>query len=100
MLVLLKEYNLDKFNVSIYTKKEYYIPSHTYDNMGNIKEYETSEVVSSETLESLTAHLNNETYPRGIVEALEVLNGVKKIVISNKDNNILVVSANGSLDDE
>lgn len=80
MLKLIKEYNLDKFNVSVYTTTE------------------ESTVVSSETLDSLTLNLNNETYPRGIVETLEVLTGVKRVVVSDKLNNVLVISTNGLLE--
>jgi len=80
MLKLIKEYNLDKFNVSVYTTTE------------------ESTVVSSETLDSLTLNLNNETYPRVIVETLEVLTGVKRVVVSDKLNNVLVISTNGLLE--
>lgn len=82
MLKLIKTYDLDKFNVNVY------------------KVSKESEVVSSETLDSLTVNLNNEIYPRGIVETLEVLPGVKRITVSDKLNNILVTSTNGLLADE
>jgi hypothetical protein len=82
MLELIKEYNLDKFNVKIY------------------KNAENSDVVDIETIDSLTTTLNNQDYPRGIVETLQSLAGVKKISVSDKDNNILVVSANELLESD
>jgi hypothetical protein len=80
MLETIKEYNLDKFKVKVE------------------KALNDTNVVSLEVLDSLTTKLNNEVYPRGIVETLEVLDGVKRITVSDHDNNILIMSTNELLD--
>jgi hypothetical protein len=81
MLETIKEYNLDKFKVKVE------------------KALNDTNVVSLEVLDSLTTKLNDEVYPRGIVETLEVLDGVKRITVFDHENNILVISTN-ELDDE
>jgi len=81
MLETIKEYNLDKFKVKVE------------------KALNDTNVISLEVLDSLTTKLNDEVYPRGIVETLEILDGVKRITVSDHENNTLIISTN-ELDNE
>lgn len=75
---LIKTYNLTKYKVDVFNKND---------------------PVDSNLLDSLETQLDNETYPRGIVEILEVIPNVKKIIVYSLNNKTLLQSTNG-LDEE
>lgn len=49
-------------------------------------------------LSSTTEVLNSKEYPRGIVETLEIIEGVVKIEVFDKESNTLLLSSSLSLE--
>ena len=76
-LVLIKTLTLDKFTVEIYALPDNSIDVSMFDGM--------------------TDNLNAKEYPRGVVETLETIEGVMKLMVYNKDSNELLL-ASGFLD--
>lgn len=71
---LIKTYNLTKYKVEVFNKND---------------------PVDSSLLDSLEAQPDNETYPRGIVEILEIIPNVKRIIVYSLDDEIILHSTNG-----
>ena len=69
---LIKTYNLTKYKVEVFSNN----------------------IVDIALLDSLYSKLDNEFYPRGIVEILEVIPNVQKIIVYSLDNKIILHSAN------
>jgi len=71
---LTKTYNLTKYKVEVFS--------------GN-------DLVDPTLLDSLNSQLDNEFYPKGIVEILEIIPNVKRIIVYSLDDKIIVHSTNG-----
>ena len=76
-LVLIKTLTLDKFTVEIYALPDNAIDPNMFDSMVD--------------------NLNAKEYPRGVVETLETVEGVMKLMVYEKNSNELLL-ASGFLD--
>ena len=74
-LKLFHTINLDNFVVKIYCFND-----------------ESPTSLIADFIEPIMAKLNNEDYPRGVVERLESMQEFRKIEIYDKDNNLLLDS--------
>lgn len=70
---LIKTYSLTKYKVEVFSDYN---------------------VVDTTLLYSLDSQLDNEYYPRGIVEILEVIPNIKKIIVYSLDDKIILHSTN------
>jgi hypothetical protein len=71
---LTKTYNLTKYKVEVFSENDLIDPT---------------------LLDSLNSQLDNEFYPKGIIEILEVIPNVKRIIVYSLDDKIIVHSTNG-----